>query len=612
MRILHIGKYFSPQKGGIERFLEDLLLAQRAAGQAAFALVHARPADVKEVDRPWVRRVPVWREFAFAPLAPRFLAELHRAIIDWKPDYLHIHVPNLSPLIALFSRKARCLPWVVHWHADVVASPHSLLLRLLYPFYRPFERALLERAAVIVCTSQAYLDSSEPLQPFREKCVVIPLGLSAARFLSTIESTVTPTPWAADRFRVLAVGRLTYYKGFDTLISAVAQCPNVELRIVGDGPERKMLTAQIEHLALRDRVFLEGELDDAQCLERFASAQLFCLPSRERTEAFGLVLLEAMWHRLPILASALAGSGVLSVVRANQNGRLLPVDEPSAWRDGIQDMRAAPNQLKAMGETGRRMVETSFGIEAVERQLRAVVSSTLSPDNALPEAHARPLIVIPARDEAATILEVVTGLVAHGYRDILVVDDGSIDDTGRIALEGGARVLRAPLPQGAWGAMQSGIRYAVRHNFSSAITMDADGQHRAQELHRLFRAAMHADVVVGACPSRGSPARKFAWMIFRRLTGFELSDLTSGFRLYNAAACAVLASDRATLIDYQDMGVLLLLRREGLRFAEVSVAMRPRVSGISRIFYSWWAVGRYMIETVVLCFACLGERKARH
>ena len=135
------------------------------------------------------------------------------------------------------------------------------------------------------------------------------------------------------------------------------------------------------------------------------------------------------------------------------------------------------------------------------------------------------------------------------------------------------------------------------------ITMDADGQHQTEEISRLLQAAQFSDVVIGACPSRGSPARKLAWYFFRRLTGFTLEDLTSGFRLYNAAACRVLTGEAATLIDYQDMGVLLLLRQAGLKFAEVEVQMSQRVDGISRIFYNWRMVARYMLETTILCFA---------
>ena len=310
-----------------------------------------------------------------------------------------------------------------------------------------------------------------------------------------------------------------------------------------------------------------------------------------------------MAHELPVLASALSGSGLVSVVQSGITGRLAPVDEPAAWRDAIESLRVSPDTLRSMGIAGAQRVTTAFAINPVQKNLQLTIDSTLLPDAPRLEAHARPLIVIPAKNEAASIEAVVLAVRAHGYLDVLVVDDDSDDETGRIARESGALVIRAPLAQGAWGAMQTGIRYAVRHNFTSVITMDADGQHRTEEIELLLRASQFADVVIGACPSRGSVARKFAWSLFRRLTGFALEDLTSGFRLYNADACLVLAGEAATLIDYQDMGVLLVLRRAGLTFSEVEVRMSARVDGISRIFYSWWAVARYMLETTVLCFA---------
>ena len=587
----------------MERFLEDLIRAQHTNGVAAFALVHQRMGAPSSELPSWLRHVPVWRELAFAPIAPRYLAELNRAIGDWQPDVLHLHLPNLSALTALLSPMARRLPWVIHWHSDVVSSDFSLALRLLYPFYRPFERALLERAALVICTSAPYLETSEPLAPYREKCVVVPLGLDLKRLIPLEAERTTDVAWRAGAFRLLAVGRLTYYKGFDTLIRAVAQCPNTELRIVGDGADRTKLSHLIDQLKLGDRVFLEGELNDADCLARYQSAQLFCMPSRERTEAFGLVALEAMAHRLPVLASELPGSGLMTLVIHEQTGLLAKVDDPTAWREAITALRADSGSLSRMGERGFNRLHRTFNIDAVQATLRATIESTLAPDAPRPEAHARPLVVIPAKNEAATIALVVQNVLAQGFADVLVVDDASTDATGRVAREAGAKVLCAPLPQGAWGAMQTGIRYGVRHNFTSVITIDADGQHRPEEIDRLLQAARFADVVIGACPSRGSAARKFAWALFRRLTGFSLEDLTSGFRLYNARACKLLAGEEATLIDYQDMGVLLLLRSAGMTFAEVEVQMNPRENGVSRIFYSWWAVARYMLETTVLCIA---------
>ena len=140
--------------------------------------------------------------------------------------------------------------------------------------------------------------------------------------------------------------------------------------------------------------------------------------------------------------------------------------------------------------------------------------------------------------------------------------------------------------------------------------MDADGQHEVAELPNLLRARWAANVVIGACPERGSRLRKLAWAWFRRLSGFSIADLTSGFRFYDRAAIFLLASRDATLLDYQDLGVLLLLRAHGLTITEVPVAMALRSTGKSRIFCSWLAVARYMAQTTLLCIAGRYGRKA--
>jgi len=211
--------------------------------------------------------------------------------------------------------------------------------------------------------------------------------------------------------------------------------------------------------------------------------------------------------------------------------------------------------------------------------------------------------VIPALNEADCISGIIGQAKQRAATDVVVVDDGSTDDTAAIATLAGAIVLRAPLWQGAWGAIQTGIRFAVRHGYSAVITMDADGQHEPQYLPELIAAGQDADVVIAACVSRGSRARQLAWAYFRLLTGLHLDDLTSGFRYYGPRACQLLASEEATLLDYQDIGVLLLLRRANLRISEIPVMMNPRKSGASRIFFSWWTVGWYMAETSLLALA---------
>ena len=222
-----------------------------------------------------------------------------------------------------------------------------------------------------------------------------------------------------------------------------------------------------------------------------------------------------------------------------------------------------------------------------------------------PSRAAHCLAVMPARDEAATVASVVEGVRATLGCAVLVVDDGSTDTTGDVARAAGARVLRLPIGLGAWGATQAGIRYALRNGFTSVITLDADGQHVPESLTLLIETheRTRADVVIGTCVGRLSRAKRIAWRYLRFLTGLKLADFTSGLRLYDEEAIKVLAGQEASLLDYQDVGVLMLLSRSGLTIAETPVPMLPRRTGRSRVFKSWPVVARYMMHTTVLCLA---------
>lgn len=228
-------------------------------------------------------------------------------------------------------------------------------------------------------------------------------------------------------------------------------------------------------------------------------------------------------------------------------------------------------------------------------------------------APARCLAVMPARNEQATVGGVVRGAAAALDCDVLVINDASTDRTAIEAAAGGARVINLPFQLGAWGAAQAGMRYALRNGYTHVITLDADGQHRPEQLPRLFAAHREcgADVTIGTCPGRLSRAKRVAWAYFRLITGLGVTDFTSGLRVYGRRAIRVLASREASLIDYQDIGVLILLRKKGLDLHEAPASMSPRSSGGSRIFSSWFTVARYMIATTVLSIARIGARVPR-
>lgn len=223
------------------------------------------------------------------------------------------------------------------------------------------------------------------------------------------------------------------------------------------------------------------------------------------------------------------------------------------------------------------------------------------------------LAAIPARNEQDTVGEVVRGVRSALNCSVLVINDASNDDTAAAAAAAGAIVITLPFQLGAWGAAQAGMRYALRNHYERVITLDADGQHHPDQLPLLLQAHADggADVTIGTCPQRLSAAKRVAWAYFRLITGLHVTDFTSGLRVYGRRAIRALASREASLIDYQDIGVLILLRRKSLRIAEAPTVMSQRRSGGSRIFSSWLTVARYMIATTVLSIARVGVRERR-
>lgn len=215
------------------------------------------------------------------------------------------------------------------------------------------------------------------------------------------------------------------------------------------------------------------------------------------------------------------------------------------------------------------------------------------------------LVLIPALNESATIVSVVENVQRLLGCDILVVDDASTDNTRQAAFRAGARVLSHALCLGAWGAIRTGLHYAQREGYDVVITMDADGQHDAGHIPLLLDPISEgrADVVIGACPQRGSLARKLTWFFFRHLTRLKIQDLTSGFRAYSAQAVKKLLQTETGLLDYQDIGVLIYLRRSGLVITEVPVIMACRKAGMSRVFSSWSAVCSYLLTTLLVCIS---------
>jgi rhamnosyl/mannosyltransferase len=386
MKILHIGKYYPPFMGGIENFMQLLLAEQVKQGCHVKAIVHQHntpsPIYLNKLQRDYIDgveiiRVSTYGRLLFAPIIPLFPYYLKKIIKSFKPDVLHIHVPNTSAFWVLFSTLARKIPWVIHWHSDVVASELDNLLALAYPFYRPFETALLKKSKAIIATSPDYLNSSIPLNKWKNKAQIIPLALNNLKqFSLEMDLDSSNTLWGKfshsaninQPTRLLSIGRLTYYKGYSDLIKAMQYISNAQLIIVGHGEQHQQLQNLINQLDLQNNVYLAGKVSNDNLNNLLHSCNIFCLSSIERTEAFGLVLLEAMSYAKPIVITRVEGSGMNWVTQNNKTALFAEKQSPQNFAEKVNDLMDNPLLAKTLGDNGYQRLLAHFNIETISQQ----------------------------------------------------------------------------------------------------------------------------------------------------------------------------------------------------------------------------------------------------
>jgi glycosyltransferase involved in cell wall biosynthesis len=230
----------------------------------------------------------------------------------------------------------------------------------------------------------------------------------------------------------------------------------------------------------------------------------------------------------------------------------------------------------------------------------------------------RCLAIIPAYNEAGCVASVIDAMREHAPEfDVVVIDDGSTDDTGACARRAGATVLRMPFNLGIGGGMQAGYLYALEHGYDIAVQVDADGQHDPAELEHLL-AVMDSqpgvDLVYGSrfaqesgyeAPwNRRMGIRLFGWLL-SLITRQRVTDPTSGFRMAGRRAIALFARDYPH--DYPEVEAILLVHSHRLKIVEVPVRMRQRAAGRSSI--TWFRSAYYMIKVTLAVFIGLARRR---
>lgn len=326
MEILHFGKFYPPFNGGMEIYLRDLA-EQQTQNHHVTALVHNHQfnfikskTSIENINHVKVIRQKTLKPILFTPIMLGVNKTVSKLIDQNKVDLIHISWPNPSALFLLLSKKAQSKPWIIQWQSDMVTKNSSYLLKLAYTIFRPFEKLLIKRAKLIIASTEEYFNHSIALKPFKDKCRFVPLALNnKTQEISEENFKWAQNLWSEATYKVYNIGRLTFYKNQQLLIQAAKLLPEAKFIITGSGELESKLKQLINKLKLTN-IILTGGLEKNKLMALLKTCDVFCLPSNDRAESYGMVLLEALELNKKILVSDLAGSGMKWIASQNTLG----------------------------------------------------------------------------------------------------------------------------------------------------------------------------------------------------------------------------------------------------------------------------------------------------
>jgi len=365
MEILHLGKYYPPEPGGMEVVVKSFAEAT-ACELRNYSLV-ASKAGPTRIEKSGGATVHYLRErgtFLLAPILPSLPRILHRLRKERRFQAILLHYPNPMAVAALalsllFLRKREKI--VVWHHADVLLDDGWK--RALYALFRPIEEFVFRRTDAFVAATPHHIACSDTFRRFADRTSIIPYAIPNRWFeVSGDEKDAARRLWESlgGKF-LLFVGRLVPYKGLDTLIRAAdrIQCRIV---VIGTGPLEGALRKEIAARGLSDRVVLLGKVDDLR--PYYLGCDFFVLPSVSTLEGFGIVQIEAMGVGKPVVSSDLP-SGVTYVNVHGETGLTFHVGDDAAFAEACNRLLRDEELRVRLGENARRRTFEKFSYTAM-------------------------------------------------------------------------------------------------------------------------------------------------------------------------------------------------------------------------------------------------------
>jgi glycosyltransferase involved in cell wall biosynthesis len=382
--VVHAAKLYPPAGGGMETVLRDLCDGTAGDWEVRVVAANDSKTTVRErcgaVD---VVRVAAFGQAASVPLCPSLPLELWQR----RADCVVLHEPNPIAGTALFLRTPA--PRLVIWH-------HSDLVRPWWAqatYGRVVQRALYRRAECVIVSSPALAAGSALVQHAR-RVAVIPFGVPLERYdhvdgarRSRVDQVVAAVPGP----RMLFVGRLVYYKGLDVLLDAMGHCEG-SLVIVGEGPLEGALRALVTERRLAARVLFAGRVSDADLPAFYQACDVFVLPSIARTEAFGVVQIEAMAAGRPVVSTRLP-TGVPWVNQDGISGLVVTPGDSIALGEALRRLLDDGALRRRLGEGARERARTMFSRERMVAAFKTLIETVVETPELLDERLAREVVV---------------------------------------------------------------------------------------------------------------------------------------------------------------------------------------------------------------------------
>ena len=355
-KILHISKYYYPYYGGIEDVAQTIVRELKPFHTQKIICFNDRNiTETDIVEDVEVYRIATVGTFFSQPIPKGYHTALKKLIKEFKPDYIHLHMPNPVVTLFLLNMDLSGIKLYIHWHADISGQ------KLLYSFYKDYENKLLLRADKIIATSQIYLEHSEPLRNFLYKSVIVPNTINEQKFpdkADDADKIEQIRKLYGNKKILFFVGRHVPYKGIEYLIECEKFVDDDCVFVVaGKGPLTKRLKTQAAH---SDRIKFIGKISDEELRLYLKASYLFLFPSINRSEAFGVALAEALYCGLPAVSFDIEGSGVTWVNKNNYSGVVVKNFDKQVFARTINELLKKEDLRAELSRNAKSWVSENF------------------------------------------------------------------------------------------------------------------------------------------------------------------------------------------------------------------------------------------------------------